>query len=217
MEFKIGDRVENKRFGKGTVREISDMFQPKVLVQFDKANLELHNGKNSEKLYKDYTCFWFFNNCSNLKLIREKIKKSDLKNGDIVTYRNGVKRFVSGDKLVENGYFCSYLKGYEDDLTKADSKELDIIKVERPYKYETIFERKEEILDETEKRYLKAVIRPFRNKISSIMKETNPCTLEQFIHISLNGESISLPYFKAETMYKGMKPFKRYTLEELEL
>lgn len=119
MEFKIGDRVENKRFGTGTVREITNVItQLQVLVQFDRENPILHDGTNSQKEYKNHTCFWFFNNCSDLKLIREKIKKSDLKNGDIVTYRNGVKRFVSGDKLVGNGYFCSYLNGYKDDLKR---------------------------------------------------------------------------------------------------
>ena len=222
MEFKIGDRVENEKFGKGTVVEKMDSDSLlKVLVQFDKENFMLHDGNNSGKKHKSNTCYWFYGREGDFRLTKindEQFTKADLKEGDIVTYRNGVKRFVSGDKLVKNGYFCHYLNNCKSDLINVHGKkELDIIKVERPYKYKTIFEHKEEILDEVEKRYLKAVIRPFRDRVSSIMKETNPCKPEQFINISVNEESISLPYFKAETMYKGMKPFKRYTLEELGL
>lgn len=79
------------------------------------------------------------------------------------------------------------------------------------------FIQEKEILDDTEKRYLKAVIRPFKNKVSHISKEDcydGDC----YISIELDDEEdIKLPYFKKETMYNGMEEDKRYTLKELGL
>lgn len=74
-----------------------------------------------------------------------------------------------------------------------------------------------EILDDTEKRFLKAVIRPFKNKINHISKEDcydGDC----YISIELDDtERINLPYFKKGTMYNGMEDNKEYTLKELGL
>lgn len=79
------------------------------------------------------------------------------------------------------------------------------------------FIQEKEILDDTEKRYLKAVIRPFENKVNHISKEDcfdGDC----YISIELDDEEyISLPYFKKGTMYNGMEEDKRYTLKELRL
>lgn len=76
---------------------------------------------------------------------------------------------------------------------------------------------KPEILDEEEKRYLEGVIRPFRDKVTYIKKIGNSLELEEFITIQLKNEVIDLPYFKPNTMYKGMELSKIYTLEELGL
>lgn len=78
------------------------------------------------------------------------------------------------------------------------------------------FIQKREILDDTEKRYLKAVIRPFKDKIENISKETTSrgaC----YIYINLGDDGAALPYFKKGTMYNGMEDDKEYTLKELEL
>lgn len=78
------------------------------------------------------------------------------------------------------------------------------------------FIQEKEILDEAEKRYLKAVIRPFKNRVRYISKEKcydGDC----FISIELDDENINFPYFKKETMYNGMEEDKKYTLKELEL
>ena len=88
--------------------------------------------------------------------------------------------------------------------------EISIIKVQQP------------ILDDKEKEYLSLVIKPFRNRIISIMKG---CLLkEEFIEIYLKHYSgknrysaLVLPYFKKGTMYRGMETDKEYTLEELGL
>ena len=75
-----------------------------------------------------------------------------------------------------------------------------------------------EILDDVEKRYLSAVIRPFRKRVDSIMKISDPLSYDkEYIFIKLDEDSFSLPYFKTGTMYQGMELEKVYTLEELGL
>ena len=81
-------------------------------------------------------------------------------------------------------------------------------------------EYKEPILDDAEKEYLSAVIKPFREKVSFISKleKAYPET-DQFIKIVLiNGEYICLPYFTRKSrMYIGMEKWRNYTLQELGL
>ena len=72
------------------------------------------------------------------------------------------------------------------------------------------------ILDEAEKKYLSAVIRPWRDKVKWIVKMTT-CGNQEYIKICLEDEGTNLPNFKKNTMYKGMKSYKEYTLDELEI
>lgn len=145
--------------------------------------------------------------------------KSDLKDGDVVTQRDGRQKVVCKEKAELRG-ICERAglptDNYTKDLIDKDGDtQFDIIKVERP-KYETVFERKEEILDEAEKRYLRDVIRPFRNKVKKI--EKHQAYSGEYISIALkNNEVIAFPYFKINTMYKNMKLFRKYTLSELGL
>ena len=75
-----------------------------------------------------------------------------------------------------------------------------------------------EILDDVEKRYLSAVIRPFRKRVDSIIKISDPLgSAKEYIFIKLDGDFFALPYFEAGTMYQGMELEKVYTLEELGL
>lgn len=94
--------------------------------------------------------------------VEKTFTKSDLKDGDKCTLKNGQVIFV--DKTSNYGFnsIDAQLKYFNDDVS--------IVKVERPVKYETLFEREEEILDETEKRYLSNVIKPFRDKVKAIEK-----------------------------------------------
>ena len=74
----------------------------------------------------------------------------------------------------------------------------------------------EAILDNTEKRYLENVIRPFKDDVIFITKESDYS--DAYIKIDLKDENFaSLPSFKKDTMYKGMKRDKKYTLKELGL
>lgn len=79
-------------------------------------------------------------------------------------------------------------------------------------------EYKEPILDDAERKYLAAVIRPFRSRVKYIAKIISCDEFEQCIEIAFyNGYCTYLPYFKANTMYKGMEVNKEYSLKELGL
>ena len=76
------------------------------------------------------------------------------------------------------------------------------------------------ILDDAEKKYLSAVIKPFRNKVYAIAKYDDGDDnyyIQIMIKQNVYFEYIDFPYFKKGTMYKGMEFKKEYTLEELGL
>lgn len=73
-----------------------------------------------------------------------------------------------------------------------------------------------EVLDEVEWRYLKQVIRPFKNKIKRVTKLTH-YTDKEYIKVYFDSDIMNFPDFDKGTMYKGMKLGKEYTLEELGL
>lgn len=81
-------------------------------------------------------------------------------------------------------------------------------------------EIKKTILNEVEKEYLSALIKPFRDRVISIGK----CNYYEYEYIVIkyldNGKNerhISLPCFERGTMYKGMEAGKEYSLGDLRL
>ena len=83
-------------------------------------------------------------------------------------------------------------------------------------------EYKEHILDEVEKEYLKAVIKPFKKHVKTIMKAKQVATLYAItidIEEKYNYETFLQfpPFEKSSEMYKGMELGKEYTLKELGL
>ena len=79
-------------------------------------------------------------------------------------------------------------------------------------------EYKEPILDDVEKKYLSAVIKPFRKMIAYIVKAQDFDDGKQCIRIILqNGDGMHFPYIDDDAMYKGMEVNKEYSLEELDL
>ena len=85
-----------------------------------------------------------------------------------------------------------------------------------------IVKKVKSILDEAEKKYLSAVIKPFRKHIITIRKiqNYNYEFIEIVIYSTVEGAScevISFPNFNKGKMYKGIKINKEYTLEQLEL
>lgn len=126
-------------------------------------------------------------------------------------WRQGFYVILKDNKIVNNygGIYFVYVRSFHEDCWE---------------------EYKEDILDEKEKEYLRAVIKPFRDRVCFIQKVKTTNLDNQFIFIkvkrydceedepeSTKYEDIDLPYFKANTMYKGMKGNKKYSLKELGL
>lgn len=155
--------------------------------------------------------------------IRE-LEIRDIEIGDLVKLREKAHYYNKGIKY--SGY--RKVKGIKEGL-RAFTVEGDsyfgyyytpemVEEVRRPVKYETIYKYKESILDEKEKEYLRAVIRPFRDRIVYITKYEYENYDEQYILIRFDeGGVFILPDFKKGTMYKGMELDRKYTIEELGL
>ena len=76
-------------------------------------------------------------------------------------------------------------------------------------------EYKPPILDDVEKAYLSAVIKPFREEVETIEKAS--FEEDEQLQISDGDTVMAFPCFEKGTMYKGMEAYKEYTLEELGL
>lgn len=224
MKFKVGDKVkikpredieykiENTILGIGErifspeMREYtSQVAQIEAITRYGAYKLDIDNGEYN---WSDYM----------LEPYTVKMRKSDLKDGDYIVFKNKERAIKIGKcAIMDNGAIP--LKEYNNKLEHNFNSNYDIIRVDRPVEYKTIY-KNDEILDGTEKKYLTAVIAPFRDKIKNIAKidEDNG---KQYICICHYGglytEKITLPYFKSGTMYVGMKSDKEYTLEELGL
>lgn len=75
---------------------------------------------------------------------------------------------------------------------------------------------KPQILNEPERQYLSAVIKPFRDRVRSITKNPKLNGKEEYIVIDI-GFQMFFPDFKSNAMYKGMDLGKEYKPEELGL
>ena len=144
----------------------------------------------------------------NLEKVENIINTYDFSNapdGTKLTLKNG-------DVLIKDGY-----DHYENEKIARYSDMLprwNIIKIEEP-EYHTIYECNPEILDKDDKRYIKSVIRPFKDRVKYITKRNSDLGRE-FISITLNDNFIiNLPFFEKGTMYENMEADKLYTLEDL--
>lgn len=75
-------------------------------------------------------------------------------------------------------------------------------------------------LDEEERKYLTAVLKPFKNvpfDEIKIYKSNHPKEGTEWITIDLGYDMIDFPFFPQGKMYKGLEVGKEYTLEELGL
>lgn len=207
MKFKVGDRVKyvkKTELHSGKV-ELGDIYK----IKYIKRNTvgmpyRIENGE------------WF--NEEELELANytyEDLKKSPI--GTKVIFENNTLIKIEENMYESNSYFRNNrdLKDLKDN--RGDCLLGKIIKIEEPI-YQTVYEANEEILDEAEKRYLKGVIRPFRNKVLKIVKKYDTFTELEYIRIIIKDDSsIEFPSFSKNTMYKNMETNKSYTLEELGL
>ena len=199
MKFKVGDKVRVVRCSRHENCEYNNTIGKIIgIVVNRRYPYEL---EGVDELFRE----------DELKLVQEKqFTKTDLKKGDKCTLKNGAVIFF--------GQECNYrFNNLDEQLRYACNDNASIVKVERPTHYKTVFERKEEVLDETERKYLADVIRPFRDKVKYIYKGQEWSNIKEFIHIELKEDALDLPYFKKGTMYKGMEIDRNYKLEELNL
>ena len=217
MEFKVGDKVrvrkdlkENNYYGGarflfGMVRLIGKIVTIEQVME------------NSRRYYiKEDSENWCWTDemLEKIEYTYEDLKKAPI--GTKITFENG-EVLVKDDKdILENsGYVRNMLE-----LDNFKSRILGkIIKIEEP-EYSTVYESKSEILDEVEKRYLRNVIRPFRDRVKTISKfvySGGNATIDISIDDNNTGWLIELLPFPKNEMYKGMEDNKKYTIEELGL
>lgn len=204
MKFKVGDRVKFAReiVGHTDGVKIGEVYK---IIKTDESSVpyKIENGE------------WF----SEEELTLPEYTYEDLKKSSIGTKIT----FEKGEVLVKCDYYWyngdSYLRNDSDlkELKDKDKQLGKIIKIEEP-EYRTVYEAKVEILDEVEKRYLKNIVRPFRNNVEVIRKLFSPTKGKYYIQIKYKDEPpTNLPYFESKEMYKNMKIDRIYTLEELGL
>lgn len=125
---------------------------------------------------------------------------------DIVLKKNDIV-YYDDDYLIVDGL----------DGKTADEVEGFVSKIERPVKYETIYEALEEKLNKEEKKYLEAVLRPYPRDV--IIKKMcgyfNHYIVIEFKDSNNIRFPITLNSFQFQ--YEGMELNKEYTLDELGL
>lgn len=221
-KFKVGDKVRSKCYGEGKVVEEDN---DEILVQFKKNNPCLHSASCSKNgPYKDNTCYWYGRDTNQLEILKNEYTYEDLKKcpiGTKITFEDGrilikARNDYINDSFTDIEGFRSImdLKGLKDSWIGGYFGK--IIKIEEPA-YTAVYEAEPEVLDEAEKRYLKDVIRPFRNRIKYICKSVSAFGKYEYIEVNLGNDTLVLPDFKPNTMYKGMKVDKKYALKELDL
>jgi len=160
-----------------------------------------------EKYCKKYKNNWICNDSVPNGIICEiKVIAPHVDTGEYINLIQDIKTrqvYIIGKKGIEKTKE-KYFKSLPDNYTGT-------IEVKNGYIIE------QEILDDVEKRYLNNLIRPFKNKAKSISKRSNVYGTA-YIEIAIKDDfCIFLPYFKKDTMYKGMVENKEYTLKELGL
>ena len=208
MRYKVGDRV---KYVKKIIHHNVVTGGIFTITHIDENNQSFQYLAESKKGNKQ----WFK---------EEEIQKVEYTYKDLEKASIGTKlTFEDGEVLVKDDKDFFENGGYARNILELDNFKSrilgKIIKIEEP-EYTTVYEAKGEILDDVEKRYLKGVIKPFRDKIKSIEKFIFSTGRAKITITVKNDDSywnIGLPPFKKGTMYKNMEEDKEYTLEELGL
>lgn len=158
---------------------------------------------------------------SDLNTIKGAIAEMLKFKGKIVHIQEALKEYYFIYEDSEKWYWTDkMLEPLTEEEVKKHFKEY--VKGFNGYDIKFEVKKKEPILDEEEKKYLSAVIKPFRDRVKYIEKiDCRTDNNTSFINICMlhinkqENEIIYLPFFKTNTMYKGMEEDKEYTLEEL--
>lgn len=144
--------------------------------------------------------------------IPEEKKEKKMKETNLQHYKEELKKMFN-ENYTEPGNIVFKIKKEIDESIETDcyysSYTNDILDwMAQPYK--------EPILDDAERKYLSAVIKPFKGDVDYICKRLNYGGY--YIAIVSNGSDVmKLPYFPNNKMYKGMELDRRYKLRELGL
>lgn len=191
MNFKVGDKVKGLSNKYGFTN--TDMYLGEVKKVGDHSiEILVLEHKDSNEIGNVYTAYFPEGNFE----IVDNLTISQLQS-EIDKLSNKVQEEYSN--VISNRDKVNYLKKQLKQLKEENKKE-----------------KNKPILDDEEKEYLNAVIRPFKNRISNIVKR-NFDSEKSYIVIHINSESFYFPYFKKGTMYEGMEADKQYTLKELGL
>lgn len=129
---------------KYTVTDINMTKGEVVRIDGDKMDVKVLEHKHNTDIGETYSV-----DPDYFELVTSFITKDDLKNGDIVTLRNGDKLIYSDGEFADISDDCdNRLTSKRDlnyDLTYGfiDDENYDVIKVDRPTNYYTVFEREE--------------------------------------------------------------------------
>lgn len=156
------------------------------------------------------------------------LKEKYLVDGAIVRERCGCFGVVVGDHVVRQKDGFHWVREFDDNLNMSTGFEkYDIVAVynsnsfDYNHEHQIIWQRPKTVLDKEERKYLRRLIAPFRNRVKSIMKETYTGKgYEGYARIRIEmytGHVFELPVFNANKMYVGMKFDVPYNIEELEL
>lgn len=187
MKFKVGDKVKVRKDLKNGYYGICNLedYQNDKVFTIETISIG-EKSKYCYTLLEDEEEYFF----REEMLIPVEEKEEIILKGVKKNHNNYVEYIIEAPQ--KNGYVCSYVGTNE-----------------------IYIQYKQEILDDIEKEYLRAVIKPFRDKVKYIKK--NHSNIGEYITICAIGEFVNFPYFKKGKMYKGMEVDKKYSLEELGL
>ena len=211
-KFKVGDKVRLIN----NIKKLKEdsLFVPDILEVKNKI-CEIVGITHEGNYYLDKSDYIFSDNMlEKANYTYEDLKKSPI--GTKITFKNGIVLVKDTKEYFENVYNTRHITNLEY-LEDIDFDK--IIKIEEP-EYQTVYESKPEILDEVEKRYLRGVIRPFRDRVKTISKfvySEGNASIDISIDDNNIGWLIELPSFPKNEMYQGMEDNKKYTIEELGL
>ena len=189
MNFKVGDKV--KRISNEYLITNKDMYLGEIIdISTNTVKIKILEHKNSFCVGNEYVAI----NPDGRFEIVDNLTISQLQS-EIDKLSNKVQEEYSN--VISNRDKVNYLKKQLKQLKEENKKE-----------------KNKPILNDAEKEYLSAVIRPFKDKVEYIKKCCN--SRGEYISIRIISDSTMVfPYFKKNTMYEGMEADKEYTLKEL--
>lgn len=155
-KVRVKNNLRNIEDFKGGLTPSMEEFEGKIVtitnVYDDKVYIKEDTGRDTDRHIWDLRAFEELS-----------FNKGDIKEGDIITLRNGDRLLIDADKDVsdlsdENTNPIYSLYCFENDMTYRDgNSNYDIVKVERPVEYSTVYDRKEEVREMTVEEISKAL------------------------------------------------------------